>query len=128
MRLRESANLRRGARLMTEEMMEEKMRFVESVFEKYGAEPLDINEKNREKFEQRRIFKYKDSYFRVDHLKFEEDDKPYLVLGCTDDEKFAGVGLLEDIDAFSFDLTDEELEQEVRYAFGIDPYPEDYSF
>ncbi len=110
------------------ESMEEKMKYVESVFEKYGAKPLDINQKNREKFDQRQIYLYEGNYYRVDHMQFDEDSLPYLVISTIDNEKYAQVGLLEDIDAFSFDLTPEEMEKQVRYAFGIEPYPEEYGF
>ncbi len=109
----------------TLEELEKRMDFVESVFEKYGAQPLDLNEKNREKFGQRRIYKKDDSYFRVDHMEFQEGEKPFIVLSCTDDEKYASVGMLDDIDALEADISDEEMEIAVRRAFGIEPYPED---
>lgn len=109
------------------EAIEQRLEFVESLFAKYGAEPLDIDEKNREKFGQRRLYKYDGSYYRVDQMKFDEDEKPFIILSCTDDEKYADIGLLEDIDAFDFGDSDEKLEKGIRYAFGIEPYPEDYS-
>ena len=109
------------------EAVEQRLEFVEALFTKYGAEPLDIDESNREKFGQRRLFKYNDSFYRVDEMKFEEDDKPFIILSCTDDEKYANIGLLEDIDALDFGDSDEKLEKAIRYAFGIEPYPDDYS-
>ena len=111
----------------TQDELEKRMDFVESMFVKYGAEPLEINEKHREKFGQRRLYKYEGSYYRVDQMKFDEDDKPFIILSCTDDKKYADIGLLEDIDAFDFGDSDEKLEKGIRYAFGIEPYPEDYS-
>ena len=41
--------------------IEVKLEFLESIFEKYGAVPLNINEKNMEKFHQRKIYQYKES-------------------------------------------------------------------
>ena len=110
----------------TRDELEKRMDFVESVFEKYGAKPQDLSEKNREKFGLRRIFKHEDSYYRVDLMQFEDDEDPYLVLSCTDDEKYASVGMLDDIDALEASLSDENLEKAVRYALGVEPYPEDY--
>ena len=109
---------------MTELDIEKKLIFVESLFEKNGAMPLDINEKNREKYSRRRIFKYCDKFYRVDVARFDEDSRPYMVISCTDEDKFAQVGLMDDIEALDFDVTDEELETQVRRAFGIEPYPE----
>ena len=108
------------------EFLEKRLEYVESVFEKYGAKPLDINEKNREKFDQRRAFLYEGNYYRTGILEFDEGDIPYIVISCIDDEKFANVGVMEDVDAFSASLSDEEMEKQVRYAFGIEPYPEEY--
>ena len=109
---------------MTEQDIEKKLLFVESLFEKIGAKPLDINEKNREKYSQRSIFRYGDRFYRVDVARFDEDSSPYMVLSCTDEDKYAQVGLMDDIEALTFDMADEELEIQVRRVFGIEPYPE----
>lgn len=113
--------------MYTKDEIEEKLRFVESVFEKYGAVPMDINEKNMEKFHQRKIYLYKDNYYRVDSADFENNGEIFLVLSSTDDKKYADIGLLEDIDAFSAETSNEQLEKQVRYALGIEPYPDDYA-
>ena len=110
---------------MREQDIENKLLFVESLFEKNGAIPQDINEKNREKFGQRQTFKYGDSYYRIESLSFEEPGEPYMVISCTDDEKCAQIGLMEDVEALTFDMTDEELERQVRCAFGIESYPDE---
>ena len=110
---------------MTEQDIEKKLIFVESLFEKNGAIQEDINEKNREKYGQRRTFFYEGKYYRVDFLKFDEDTQPYMSISCTDEEKFAKIGLMEDVEALSFDMTDEELDTQVRRVFGIEPYPEE---
>ncbi len=106
--------------MYSEDFLEDKMKYVESVLEKYGAKPLGINKKNRDKFGQRITYLYNNSYYRVDFLKFEEDEKPYMVISCTDEKKYADIGIMEDVEAFPFELTDEEFEKEVRYALEID--------
>ncbi|WP_029231658.1 hypothetical protein [Butyrivibrio sp. VCB2006] len=111
---------------LTPEYLEQRLLYVESIFEKYGAKPLDINAKNRAKFDQRRAFLYEGNYYRTGLMEFDEGTIPYIVISCIDDEKFADVGAMEDIDAFSAVLSDEEIEKQVRYAFGIEPYPEEY--
>lgn len=106
--------------------IEKRLDYVESIFEKYGAKALDINEKNRYKFGDRRAFLYDGNYYRTGTMEFEDQDEPYIVISCIDNEKFANVGVMEDIDAFSSKLSDEDIEKQVRYAFGIEPYPEEY--
>ena len=113
--------------MYTKDEIEVKLEYLESIFEKYGAVPLNINEKNMEKFHQRKIYQYKDNYYRVDSADFEDNGEIFLVLSSTDEKKYADIGLLEDIDAFSAGMSDEQLEKQVRYALGIEPYPEDYA-
>jgi hypothetical protein len=99
----------------TEEYIEQRMQFAESIFMSLGAECLEINEKNREKFGQRKIYKYNSKYYRVGRLEFEEEDeKPFIVLSCTDNEKYAEIGLLEDVDAFEADLSDKSVESKIK--------------
>lgn len=105
----------------TEEFIEERLQFVESMFEKFGAEPQEINEKNRNKFDQRKIYKYGGKFFRTGRLEFEEDDeKPFIVVSCTDNEDYAKVGLLDDVDAFEADLSDKSIECKVKDLFGME--------
>ena len=101
------------------DLQDEKLEFIESVFEKYGAKPVQGNG-------GRRMFIYKGDYFRAGKLSDDGDGEAYLVISSTDNEKYAKVGLLEDIEAVPFYTTDAELEKLVRYIFGIEPYPEDY--
>ena len=111
---------------MSEIKLSERMEYVESLFEKYGAAPLDINEKNRAKHGERAIFKRFDMYYRTGCMAFEDTGELFLVISCTDEEMYAGVGVMEDVAAFRPDESDEKIEKEVRYALGIEPYPEDY--
>ena len=112
--------------MITQEELEQKLQYVESVFEKYGAKPLDLNEKNREKFGDRRAFLYEGNYFRTGTMEFDANEDPFIVISCIDNEKFANVGVMEDIDAFAAGLGEQDIEKQVRYAFGIEPYPEEY--
>ena len=113
--------------VFSEEAMEKRISFVESLFTKYGAEQVEMDEKAREKAGVKNVYTYDGSFYKVDALKFDEEADPFIVLSCTDEKKFADLGLFEDIDAFDFTASDEKLEKGVRYAFGIEPYPEDYS-
>ena len=101
------------------EDIEAKLQFVESLLVKLGGKPLEINAKNREKFNQRVTFLLDDHYYRVERMEFEDSDKLYVVLSCTDNEKYADIGLMDDIEAFSFDLPDEEVEKELKNALGL---------
>ena len=100
------------------------METTEALFEKYGAEPLDINQRNREMFGQRRTYMYGGNYYRVDHAVF--DGVPFMIFHSIDDPRYAAVGVMEDVEALPLTLTDEELDKEVRYLFGLEPYPENY--
>jgi len=97
---------------------------VERLFEKYGAVPLDINKKNRERFDQRITYLYKNEYYRADIIGF--DEKPFIVIEWTDDSNYAAVGSMEDVEPFPYDLPDWKIEKEVRFAFEVEPYPETY--
>lgn len=103
---------------------EKVMQFTESLFEKYGAVPTELNSENRKQFNQRVTYFYKGWYYRIDLICF--DEKPYIVFESTDDARLASVGVMEDGDSFPYGLTPEQIEQEVRYLFEIDPYPEYY--
>lgn len=66
----------------------------------------------------RDIFKYEDTFIIIDDLYF---DKPHIVFTYSDTID----GTYEDGDSFPYDLSDGELLQEVKYALGIEPYPEE---
>jgi hypothetical protein len=108
----------------SEEQVEEIMKYVESLFVKVGACPTDINKENRKKFGQRVTYIYKDEYYRVDRIPF--DNKPFVVIEWTDEEQAAKVGVMWDVEPFPYDLPLEKIEKEVLFAFGIEPYPESY--
>lgn len=71
----------------------------------------------------RPVFKYNELYYRVDEVCFPE--KPFVVIECgTYDELMNNV--MDDADPFPYDLTDDELLNEVKYSLEIEPYPENY--
>lgn len=106
------------------DLQDKKLEFMESVFEKYGAKPVSEDMTRGEG--ERRMFLYNGDYFRVGKLPTNENDETYMVISSIDNEKYAKVGLLEDIEAVPFSTADADLEKLGRYILGIEPYPEDY--
>ena len=97
---------------------------VEKILQKYGAEHIeDICEKGKwllsddsyayEK-NKKHIWKRKNEYICVDRIYFSE--KPFLVLEFAENKE----GPYEDADPFPYDLSDTELDQEIRYCLGIE--------
>ena len=106
------------------EYVDQRLRFVEQLFESYGAVPLDINQANRNRLGQRITYLYNNEYFRVDCICFGE--KPFIVIEWTDDSSDAAAGSMEDVKPFPYDFPDWIIEKEVRFACEIEPYPETY--
>lgn len=95
----------------------------ENILQKYGAEYIeDYCEKNKwmandgsytyEKI-LKHIWKRGNEYIRVDRVYFSE--KPFLVLEFSQYKE----GPYEDADPFPYDLSDAELDQEIRHSLGI---------
>ena len=92
--------------------------------QKYGAEHIeDICEKGKWLLSddsyayetiQKHIWKRKNEYICVDRIYFSE--KPFLVLEFAENKE----GPYEDADPFPYDLSDTELDQEIRYCLGIE--------
>ena len=68
-------------------------------------------------------FEYNQQYYRVGQVRF--PDKPFLVIECGRYDELIN-NIMEDIEPFPYDLSDDELLNEVKYALGIEPYPKDY--
>lgn len=98
--------------------------YTESLFEKYGAVPTDLNAENRQKYNYRITYCYKERFYRVDVIYY--DHKPFIVFESIDDIESAKAGVMEDGDIFPFDLPPDKIEKEVRYLFEIEPYPANY--
>lgn len=73
-----------------------------------------------ENISTRPVFEYKGEYYRVDEVCF--PGKPCIVIECgTYDELINNV--MDEAMPFPYDLTEDELLQEVKYSLGIQPYP-----
>lgn len=69
----------------------------------------------------RTVYKYKDEYYRVDEIHF--DEKPFIVIEYASHDDFIHKRMW-DADPFPYDLSENELLMEVKYALEIEPYPE----
>ncbi|MBQ1487369.1 MAG: hypothetical protein IIZ41_01220 [Lachnospiraceae bacterium] len=102
-----------------------KLELVEKYFQKYGATPINEKaDKAATEFGLRRSFERNRLFYRVEAATFEEGD--VIIISATENPRFAETGLEDNIAAFSSDYPEEKIEKEVRFAFGIDPYPETY--
>ena len=110
---------------------EEKYRTVvalaESIAVKYGAVPVSVAEQQFSTMaedwtastrETANVYKYKDEFFRIEPHFLPQ--KPFMVFSFGDTVE----SIFEDAEPFPYDLSEKELEQEVRYSLGIDSYPE----
>jgi len=71
-------------------------------------------------YSERPVFIYNEEYFRVDEVLFA--NKPFIVIECGDMNDLLN-NTMEDADPFPYDLSYEELRNEVKYSLGIEPYP-----
>ena len=97
--------------------------FVLSYAESLGAEYVSIT---TEKFTfasgdtaacdtlEQKIYKFGDEYFRIEKMYFK--GKPFMVFSFGDSVE----GTFEDADPFPYDLSEEELKEEVRLALRIE--------
>ena len=68
----------------------------------------------------RKAYKFKDLYYRIDEVFF--DKKPFIVPEVgTYDELIKNI--MEDADPFPWDLSEEEMKDEVSFFLGEKPYP-----
>lgn len=117
---------------VTREEFEKKKDFVEKVMLELGAEIFEIelpyeqktvsySGNNIESFcSQRKIYTYKDEFYRVDEVLFAA--KPFIVLEFGTLEELLN-NIMEDADPFPYDLPDEEIINEVKYSMEIEAYP-----
>ena len=111
---------------------EKRKDYVEQVMCEFGAVILNIDlpyeqettscaESGQETcYSQRPVYKFNNEYFRVDEVLFIE--KPFIVIefGTYDD---LIRNTMEDANPFPYDLSDNEIKNEVKYSLGIEPYP-----
>ena len=102
---------------------EERKDLVEQVMRDAGAEPISTSHSHTTTigagiFETmksiRRLYSYKDGYYRVDEVLF--PDKPFIVIEYADTIESAENDIMEDTDPFPFDLSDDEIRREVYFV------------
>ncbi len=102
------------------------VKYVEETAMKCGAIPVSVSNDHFSAYSgewvseidaEMRVFKYNDCYFRVEPYLL--PNNPLMVLSFGDSIETT----YEDADPFPYDLSEKELEQEVRYSLGIDEYP-----
>ena len=100
----------------TEAFLEQQMQCAERMLEKHGAAAQEINQ-NRERLGQRATYLYRDVYYRIDHAEF--NDEEFLIISCVDIQKYASIGLMEDVDALPADADEGQIEAFVLRALGL---------
>lgn len=103
-------------RKITRSEFEKKKDFVQQIILNFGGEKTDIQ---LPYFSLRPVFKFNDEYYRVDEVLFEH--KPFIVIEFG---SFSDVinNTMEDADPFPYDLSDDELKNEISYSLGIKSY------
>ena len=91
---------------------ENQMLRVEKLLSRLGAVPQNINQRNREVLGQRISWWLNGSWYRVDHAMI--DGEPFVLISAIDEEKYANIGLMEDIEAIPYAATDEEAMETLR--------------
>lgn len=71
---------------------------------------------------ERSVFTYKGLFFRVDEVLFSQ--KPFIVIESGDLDELMN-NIMDDAEPFPYDLSYEELCDEVKYSLGIKPYPQE---
>ncbi len=105
--------------------LEDVLEYVEKMLMKYGAVPDDsMNETSRDMLGLRTTYRLGHTWFRVYSSDF--DGRTCVVISGIDDEKYASVGIEDDLAVFPADYPEEKIEKEVRFLLEIEPYPEEY--
>ena len=99
---------------LVEKTMEKNIDRFEQAMQEHGAVLRDdLDKSNIGKFGLRPIFEYKDCFYRVGTLSFEEEDNPYIVINAIDSEKFAKIGVMEEIEAYPYDMPEDRIHEVV---------------
>ena len=100
--------------LMVEKTLKHNMDLFEKIMLAHGAELMEeFDEENRDKFELRPIYKYNGNFFRIGSLVFDEGEDPYIIVNAIDNEKFARIGIMEEIEAYPYDMPEARIEEVV---------------
>ncbi|MCR4604628.1 MAG: hypothetical protein K5639_01375 [Eubacterium sp.] len=99
---------------IVEETLNNNIKLFEESMVAHGAKLMEeFDEENRDKFELRPIYEYKGNYFRMGFLVFDEGEDPYIIVNAIDNEKFAKIGIMEEIEAYPYDMTAERINEVV---------------
>ncbi len=97
---------------------ERRAELVEALLLKYGAKQVFTT--GEEKFKLRRTYKYNGVYYRLSVSEI--DGETFLIVNAADEDNYADVGIMEEVAAFSPELSDKELEREVRCLLEYEDY------
>ena len=107
---------------------EERKDLVEKIMLDLGCEPIELalpyeqrslgGESEEAFVSTRRIYRFEGGFYRISEVLFAE--KPFIVPEYADTEKAVLRNTMEDLDPFPYDLSDGELEKEVRQFLGLD--------
>jgi len=87
----------------------------EQAMKDYGAVVRsDLDKSNVEKYDLRPIYEFKGNYYRVGSLVFDDEkDTPYIVINAIDNQRFAEIGVMEEIEAYPYDMPEERIREVV---------------
>lgn len=124
-------------KVITREELERRKDFVEEILVSLGGEPVDIKLPYENKVtsigedytvkcvSERKVYWFTGGeyggYYRVDEVIF---GKPFIVLEYSRDLDGVLRNIMEDCDPFPYDLPDEEIIMEVKYALGPEKPPD----
>ena len=99
---------------MVEDTLNRNMDLFEERMVDHGAVQMEeFDAKNRERFGTRPIFEYNGNYFRIGSLTFDEGEDPYIIVNAIDNERFAKIGVMEEIEAYPFDMPEARIDEVV---------------
>lgn len=88
---------------------------IEEIIQEFGGKEAEIDSADEQDSEQK-VFEVNGEFVRIDVLFF--PDKPYYVLEVGTQEELIH-NTMEDADPFPYDLSDDELREEIGIALGI---------
>ncbi|MDE6728871.1 MAG: hypothetical protein K2J80_13195 [Oscillospiraceae bacterium] len=118
---------------VSREDFEKRKDLVEQIMRELGCEVAEFALPNARKttsivaareetwFSQRPLYKFRNGFYRIDEVLFPE--KPFIVLEFAETEDSVKMNAMEDLDPFPYDLSDDDMINEVKYSLGIEPYP-----
>lgn len=101
---------------ITRSKFEKKKDLIQQIIMNFGGEKTDIQ---LSYCSLRPVFKFNNEYYRVDEVLFE--NKPFIVIEFGSFNDVIN-NTMEDADPFPYDLSDDELKDEVSYSLGIKSY------